>query len=33
MSVLLTGRNPIKTTVTKTVTETITAYPSAYLTI
>lgn len=34
MSVLLTGRNPIKTTVTKTETktETITAYPQAYLT-
>ena len=30
MSVLLTGRNPIKKTVTKTVTETITVYPSAY---
>ena len=32
MSVLLTGRNPIKTTVTKTATETIMVYPSAYLT-
>ena len=32
MSVLLTGRNPIKKTITKTATETITAYPSAYLT-
>lgn len=33
MSVLLTGRNPIKTTVTKTetITETIMAYPSSFI--
>ncbi len=30
MSVLLTGRNPIKVITTKTETKTITAYPSAY---